>query len=375
MGHWKSECPNKNAATPSEKSASGSSSVPASFAVAHEVLSELADIPEIQVAETRMHSVVPCLTSVGHILNGGNKGIPRKAGNHMRVTVQYKLTSALRDRLRTTMPRDAREGQADARTETRDIHFASSGTNGVVDLGASQTVIGSHQVKELLEGMPDMIRQNIRRAPCHLVFRLGNQQTLTSRHALLLPFRGTWFRIAVVPGRTPFLLSSAFLQQIKAVIDTEGAMWSKMLQKTIQLERSTKNLLLMDTNQLWEGSATTDQEIPSIFREKKQLEVSAAISNHTPVRAFQNPASSQVESSPSDTHLSQLVDPKQPKRVTPESAFIGRRHVVFGPTIQSIPPEPDDREPESREGDSDNHDQGRAGHGTHHFWTDQERKA
>jgi hypothetical protein len=54
-----------------------------------------------------------------------------------------------------------------------------------------------------------------------LVFRFGNHQTLTSKHALVLPLQKGWFRIAVVPGPTPFLLSSAFLKQIQAVIDTE----------------------------------------------------------------------------------------------------------------------------------------------------------
>ena len=39
-----------------------------------------------------------------------------------------------------------------------DIHFASSGTCGIVDLGASQTVIGSQQVAELLQGLPAKIR-------------------------------------------------------------------------------------------------------------------------------------------------------------------------------------------------------------------------
>ena len=62
-----------------------------------------------------------------------------------------------------------------------DVHFASSGTSGVVDLGASQTVIGSKQVVELLEGLPKDVRQRIRREPCHLVFRFGNHQTLTQQ--------------------------------------------------------------------------------------------------------------------------------------------------------------------------------------------------
>ena len=71
----------------------------------------------------------------------------------------------------------------------------------------------------------------------------------------MLPIQKGWFRIAVVPGPTPFLLSSAFLKQIQAVIDTEeGTMWSKALRKFLTLERSPKNLFLMDLNQLWDDS-------------------------------------------------------------------------------------------------------------------------
>ena len=56
----------------------------------------------------------------------------------------------------------------------------------------------------------------------------------------------------MVPGPTPFLLSSTFLKQIQAVIDTEeGTMWSKALQKYLVMDRSPKNLFLMDLNQLW----------------------------------------------------------------------------------------------------------------------------
>lgn len=38
--------------------------------------------------------------------------------------------------------------------ENHESYFASSGMVGVVDLGASQTVIGSQQVPELLQRLP-----------------------------------------------------------------------------------------------------------------------------------------------------------------------------------------------------------------------------
>lgn len=132
--------------------------------------------------------------------------------------------------------------------------FASTGSIGVVDLGASQTVIGSDQVSELLSKLPKHVRQQVKRTNCNLVFRFGNHQTLPSHHALLLPLNGSWFQIAVVKGNTPFLLSSNFLRTtIQAVIDTEqGTLWSKVLKKELTVEITPKNLFLLDINQLWE---------------------------------------------------------------------------------------------------------------------------
>ena len=137
--------------------------------------------------------------------------------------------------------------------EHHESYFASSGTVGVVDLGASQTVIGSQQVPELLQRLPSFVRDRVKRTSCNLVFRFGNHQTLNSRHAILLPILDTWFRIAIVDGNTPFLLSSEFLRKtLKAIIDTEeGTIWSKTLQRSLSVEVNSKNLFLMDITQLW----------------------------------------------------------------------------------------------------------------------------
>ena len=145
-------------------------------------------------------------------------------------------------------------------SQTCDVNFATSGTLGIVDLGASQTVIGDAQVKDLVQNLPEEVQQQIQRTSCHLTFRFGNQQTLTSRHALLLPLGRAKFRIAVVPGRTPFLLSSSFLKGIKAVIDTDnGTMWSKTLNRELAITQSNKNLFLMDISQLWPTMPSNQQ--------------------------------------------------------------------------------------------------------------------
>ena len=51
-----------------------------------------------------------------------------------------------------------------SKNESADICFVSSGTIGVVDLGASQTVMGDQQLKELLQNLPASVRSRVRRA-------------------------------------------------------------------------------------------------------------------------------------------------------------------------------------------------------------------
>ena len=54
-------------------------------------------------------------------------------------------------------------------------------------------------------------------------------------------------------GKTPFLISNAFLKGLKAVIDTDKeTLYSRLLSRYFSLQKSSKNLFLMDINQLWE---------------------------------------------------------------------------------------------------------------------------
>lgn len=136
--------------------------------------------------------------------------------------------------------------------QTCGVHFATTGAVGIVDLGASQTVIGAQQVKDLIGSLPQHVQSQIQRTSCNLTFRFGNHQTLTSRHAIVLPLGQAKFRTAIVPGKTPFLLLSSFLKGIQAIIDADqGTIWSKRLNKELHVERSSKNLFLMDICQLW----------------------------------------------------------------------------------------------------------------------------
>jgi hypothetical protein len=99
--------------------------------------------------------------------------------------------------------------------------FATHGSFGVVDMGATKTVIGSQKIGELLASLEPQVRQKVSRCPCDITFRFGNHGVLQSRQALVIPIHGLLLKIAVVPGSTPFLLSNTLQRMLGAVIDTE----------------------------------------------------------------------------------------------------------------------------------------------------------
>ena len=141
------------------------------------------------------------------------------------------------------MPGKNNETEPKRMDQTDVACFASSGTVGIVDLGASRTVVGS-QVKEILTGVPESIRTKIRRTQ--------NHQTLSTQHALLFPFGDMWFEVAIIEGNTPFLLSASFLKRIGVIIDIEkNTLWSGVLQRYLQIGMSPRNLMMLDINEFW----------------------------------------------------------------------------------------------------------------------------
>ena len=171
-----------------------------------------------------------------------------------------------------------------------------------MDLGASQTVIGHEQLKELLEQLPEEVRKQVRKTTCNLLFRFGNHQTLESRTAVLIPMQGARFRIAVVHGKTPFLISS----QLKI----KGTLWSTTLKRHLKMEPTKKNLFLLDINQFWqpleESSFLQMQEHSCTSRQVQQ-------SNPTDQNPLPTPAK---HDSPAAANSSEA-----------ESVVIGRRNL------------------------------------------------
>lgn len=138
--------------------------------------------------------------------------------------------------------------------------FATHGSFGVVDLGASKTVIGSDHVAELIQNLHPNIQSQLYRCNCSITFRFGNHGTLVSKKALVIPIHGYHLKVAIVPGSTPFLLSNTLLRALGAVIDTQKQIiTAKKINKVFPLTLTAKGLFLLDLNDL---ASDGSQETP-----------------------------------------------------------------------------------------------------------------
>ena len=59
-------------------------------------------------------------------------------------------------------------------------YFATHSSYGILDLGASKTVIGTAQLASLINDLEPQVRAKLQRCPCNITFRFGNEGTLTS---------------------------------------------------------------------------------------------------------------------------------------------------------------------------------------------------
>ena len=275
-GHWKNECPQLRDRG-SLASSSAASTIPTSFVEVQEPALTVVqddDLPDVPMSEDFDGQVCETFVSMSMM----NTITPKKwpARNKLRELIRTlsdkpqlepfgrmcPASESMSPDDQNSKPKPSQNLSSTATIAIHETLFASTGTVGVVDIGASQTVIGDKQVPELLSQLPSEIRQQVRQVKCNLVFRFGNHQTLVSKRALLMPLGKVSFRIAIVPGQTPFLLSNSFLKGIKAVIDTDDeTLWSKLLRKPLQITRTAKNLFLMDINQLWDNMQSEGSEL------------------------------------------------------------------------------------------------------------------
>ena len=299
-GHWKAECPMRSQFQSGTSSMSGSSTAPTTHVTAdhsdvNSLPMEFLNLPEdfaesLDAVEEPLSSPSTCFVSCG--IQGyhrvGHEGLilGRKSQvSHHPMCKDPALVYA-RERIRSRVRSDGLRG-----SEFRSSHFASPaeqpcqshfakgvkrtpttvedpvlhskpnpmpmqcilfathGTHGTLDSGASKTVIGSQHVAELIDGLNEVIRSKITRVKCAVTFKIGNEGTLQSTQALVLPIGPLKLKIAVVPGGTPFLVSNTLLRALRAIINCQTkTVSSPMLQREIPLELSSKGLFLIDIN-------------------------------------------------------------------------------------------------------------------------------
>ena len=327
-GHWKNECPQLRDRS-SQAPSSASSSIPTSFVEVQEpAMTVIHDalIPDVPMAEDSMGRLCEtCTAVVGSSITPKNNWSARDKLrgliNKLKITSHVAHTGRIHPASESRSPTESVEEPLLrsnlASQDHSNIHetlFASTGTTGVVDIGASQTVIGDKQVPELLSQLPCEIRKQVRQVNCNLVFRFGNHQTLVSKKALLMPLGKVSFRIAIVPGQTPFLLSNSFLKGIKAVIDTDKeTLWSKLLKRSLQISRTAKNLFLMDINQLW-TEPSPEESVDSAIGYKPHCFVSEALPKQADQEVHETP----------DSVIVNKVDQQEPNMDTNMSVNKGK---------------------------------------------------
>ena len=168
-----------------------------------------------------------------------------------------KIRERLANRVRTCMHNSPTPATTDAEGAT--ACFASHGSYGIVDLGATKTVIGSELVPDLLKHLqPEVLRQ-VKRCPCTVTLRFGNQGVLQSKQALVVPIHGMLLKIAI-PGNTPFLLSNTLLRALEASVDTaKHVLFAAKINKSFPMTLTGKGLFLLDINDLAQPSEETIQ--------------------------------------------------------------------------------------------------------------------
>ena len=297
-GHWKAECPFRQSG--STAPASSNNAMPTTTVVVGDAEDDILPMEFVQLPEMSsttadpnepLSSFLSNVTSDGvcspcymGLIHGESYGSNRvKQHDHPTAYDRLRAWLAWRDKMSPTLhnlPRKS-ESQKEHGVPERSVEpvkvsspfasqveepsrasepcqssdsqvcFATHSSYGILDLGASKTVIGSECLPDLIRSLDASIRKQLTRCPCHVTFRFGNEATLSSRQALVIPIGKLRLKVAIVPGGTPFLLSNTLMRVMEAKIDCSNqTLSSKMLCKPVSLQLTGKGLFLIDVNHL-----------------------------------------------------------------------------------------------------------------------------
>ena len=266
QGHWKAECPNR----PKTDGPSGSA-----FAgvVAMDSSSTPWDIiedqqpPEEAVAFVLQAGVSkrPIMSSHhqwgkpnGEYLGNRKESETKHIGQGIHVGCLRRLfdrTTVMQHRSKPTEPIEplSQSGVSLATSTAMDetAHFVSQGMCGIVDLGASLSVIGENQFRQLCSHLPKSVLRKMKEAPCSVNFRFGNDSTVQGRRAVYIPLKEWWLKIVIVPSNTPFLIANSVFRALEAVIDTGlSQIHFRKLHCTVPITLTDRKLYLLDLESL-----------------------------------------------------------------------------------------------------------------------------
>ena len=194
-GHWKAECPDRPRTTDS----TSGSTAPAmtSTTVESEADSELMSLEFMQlpvISETALDdepSPQKAEAIVNHVIfrgktylvsNGVNQNQVHKPGDDRNHATGVVPTMPLRSDFQN------RESPSKAMTASWNFSstelvrdelalFATHGTYGILDTGATKSVVGSALVPDLLRQLHPKVREQVKRCQCSVTVRFGNQGT------------------------------------------------------------------------------------------------------------------------------------------------------------------------------------------------------
>ena len=130
---------------------------------------------------------------------------------------RYLNVASLEKKLRSVC--FGKNGRTDCLQKTDSVLITEDGCPGIIDTGATKSVIGRKKVKGLISSLPEDVRQRVQLGKSETIFRFGNNGTLPSVGALFIPFGLDWMKLEVVNGEAPFLLSNAFLKATAADVN------------------------------------------------------------------------------------------------------------------------------------------------------------
>lgn len=284
-GHWKAECPNRGdgAGSSTLSSSSGAPGMGSSFTgsaitqVPEGLSLEFLNLQEFgttAIDEVSMHDEF-VFFNVGENRKGLREALDRvenPQGHSFNSRIHHHQSqTSLRSEDRSCP--ESRRNHVDACVESRDIlpevaeswvaTAYSNQAKGVLDSGATKTVIGSNLVDNLLKSLDPEVRKRVTRSHCQVTFRFGNLSTLDAHHALVIPVGVLNLRVAIVPGNTPFLISNTLVRALKSVIDThQHQLRSPELQYPLNLELTERGLFLLDINELVKASSVVTNHRP-----------------------------------------------------------------------------------------------------------------